>query len=162
MYPLTKPEIPDSINKRHPRVLRTSDPENEGSEKEDAIKLRRFLILCLVFAALAAGGCAGIQSTLNEWQGNLVGVSFIVETYDNYGKLTLTTKGDKIKLAGNKIEEMIATDDGWVRHYEMSSVLTVTIDGKEMETCGDTVLFAERDSKRSLTLRPRNPSGPPR
>ena len=89
-------------------------------------------------------GCASFQSTLNELQGNLVGVSFIVETYDNYGKLTMTTKGDKIKLSGNRIEELIATDDGWVRHYDMSSVLTITIDGKEMETCGDTVLFAEK------------------
>ncbi len=35
-----------------------------------------------------------------------------METYDNYGQLTLSTKGDKIKLAGNKIEEMVATDDG--------------------------------------------------
>ena len=114
------------------------------------MKLRRFMVFCLLFAVLAASGCAGIQSTLNEWQGNLVGVSFTVETYDNYGKLTLTTKGDKIKLAGNKIEEMIATDDGWVRHYEMSSVLTITIDGKEMETCGDTVLFAEKGLEKTL------------
>ena len=120
------------------------------------MKQKRFMILSLLIAVLALCGCAGIQSTLNEWQGNLVGVSFTVETYDNYGKLTLTTKGDKIKLAGNKIEEMIATDDGWVRHYEMSSVLTVTIDGKEMETCGDTMLFTEKDSKRNSTLPPRS------
>ncbi|MBR2767979.1 MAG: DUF5052 family protein [Solobacterium sp.] len=114
------------------------------------MKQRRFLILSLLIAVLALCGCAGIQSTLNEWQGNLVGVSFTVETYDNYGKLTLTTKGDKIKLAGNKIEEMIATDDGWVRHYEMSSVLTVTIDGREMETCDDTVLFTEKGLEKKL------------
>jgi len=105
------------------------------------------LLSALVFTL---SGCAKLQSTLNELQGNLVGVSFTMETYDNYGKLTLTAKGDKIKLAGNKIEEMIATDDGWVRHYEMSSVMTVTIDGKEMETCGDTVIFAEKGLEKAL------------
>ncbi|MBO5554604.1 MAG: DUF5052 family protein, partial [Solobacterium sp.] len=62
------------------------------------------LLSALVFTL---SGCAKLQSTLNELQGNLVGVSFTMETYDNYGKLTLTAKGDKIKLAGNKIEEMI-------------------------------------------------------
>ena len=99
---------------------------------------------------LTLSGCAQFQSTLNELQGNLVGVSFTMETYDNYGQLTLSAKGDKIKLAGNKIEEAIATDDGWVRHYEMSSVMTITIDGKEMETCGDTVIFAEKGLEKAM------------
>ena len=109
------------------------------------------LILTLLSALLITlSGCAQFQSTLNELQGNLVGVSFTMETYDNYGQLTLTAKGDKIKLTGNKIEEMIATDDGWVRHYEMSSVMTVTIDGKEMETCGDTVIFAEKGLEKAM------------
>ena len=115
------------------------------------MKKGKVLILALLSALLITlSGCAQFQSTLNELQGNLVGVSFTMETYDNYGQLTLTAKGDKIKLTGNKIEEMIATDDGWVRHYEMSSVMTVTIDGKEMETCGDTVIFAEKGLEKAM------------
>lgn len=115
------------------------------------MKKGKVLILTLLTALLITlSGCAQFQSTLNELQGNLVGVSFTMETYDNYGQLTLTAKGDKIKLTGNKIEEMIATDDGWVRHYEMSSVMTVTIDGKEMETCGDTVIFAEKGLEKAM------------
>ena len=115
------------------------------------MKKGKALILTLLSALLITlSGCAQFQSTLNELQGNLVGVSFTMETYDNYGQLTLTAKGDKIKLTGNKIEEMIATDDGWVRHYEMSSVMTVTIDGKEMETCGDTVIFAEKGLEKAM------------
>jgi outer membrane lipoprotein-sorting protein len=115
------------------------------------MKKGKVLILTLLSALLITlSGCAQFQSTLNELQGNLVGVSFTMETYDNYGQLTLTARGDKIKLTGNKIEEMIATDDGWVRHYEMSSVMTVTIDGKEMETCGDTVIFAEKGLEKAM------------
>ena len=115
------------------------------------MKKGNVLILTLLSALLITlSGCAQFQSTLNELQGNLVGVSFTMETYDNYGQLTLTARGDKIKLTGNKIEEMIATDDGWVRHYEMSSVMTVTIDGKEMETCGDTVIFAEKGLEKAM------------
>jgi len=120
-------------------------------DKEEMMRNYKTIILTLLSALVfTLSGCAKLQSTLNELQGNLVGVSFTMETYDNYGKLTLTAKGDKIKLAGNKIEEMIATDDGWVRHYEMSSVMTVTIDGKEMETCGDTVIFAEKGLEKAL------------
>jgi len=115
------------------------------------IKNCKTVILFLLSVSLfVLTGCAQFQSTLNELQGNLVGVSFTMETYDNYGQLTLSAKGDKIKLAGNKIEEAIATDDGWVRHYEMSSVMTITIDGKEMETCGDTVIFAEKGLEKAM------------
>ena len=115
------------------------------------MKNRKPLFLIILSALLTSlCGCAQFQSKLNELQGNLVGVSFTMETYDNYGQLTLSSKGDKIKLAGNKIEEMIATDDGWVRHYEMSSVMTITIDGKEIETCGDTVIFAEKGLEKAM------------
>ena len=115
------------------------------------MKYRKSVILTVLsLLVFMVSGCAQIQSTMNELQGNLVGVSFTMETYDNYGQLTLTAKGDKIKLSGNKIEEMIATEDGWVRHYEMSSVMTVTIDGKEMETCGDTVIFAEKGLEKAM------------
>ena len=120
-------------------------------QEENNMKNTKTILLTLLAVALCTlSGCAQIQSTLNELQGNLVGVSFTMETYDNYGQLTLSTKGDKIKLAGNKIEEMVATDDGWVRHYEMSSVMTITIDGKEIETCGDTVIFAEKGLEKAI------------
>jgi hypothetical protein len=121
-----------------------------GVEKD--MKNCKAVILAFLLSTLllTLSGCAQFQSTLNELQGNLVGVSFTMETYDNYGQLTLSAKGDKIKLAGNKIEEAIATDDGWVRHYEMSSVMTITIDGKEMETCGDTVIFAEKGLEKAM------------
>jgi len=120
-------------------------------KEEPTMKNRKPLFLIILSALLTSlCGCAQFQSKLNELQGNLVGVSFTMETYDNYGQLTLSSKGDKIKLAGNKIEEMIATDDGWVRHYEMSSVMTITIDGKEIETCGDTVIFAEKGLEKAM------------
>ncbi len=114
------------------------------------MKTKNYLITVLAVLSLMMSGCASFRSHLNELQGNLVGVSFTVETYDNYGQLTMTTKGDKIKLAGNKVEEMIATDNGWVSHYEMSSVMTITIDGKEMESCGDTLIFAEEGLSKAL------------
>ena len=113
----------------------------------------RILALTLALLLLAAfplAGCSWMQSKINELQGNLVGVSFDVETYDNYGSLTMTTHGDKIKLSGNRVKEVTATEDGWGTVYEMSSVMTVTIDGKEMETCGDTCIFAEKGLKKEM------------
>ena len=133
-------------------LILEKDWESSSIRKEEpTMKYRKPLFLIILSALLTSlCGCAQFQSKLNELQGNLVGVSFTMETYDNYGQLTLSSKGDKIKLAGNKIEEMIATDDGWVRHYEMSSVMTITIDGKEIETCGDTVIFAEKGLEKAM------------
>lgn len=102
-----------------------------------------FVVLILLSTTLSLSGCAWIDSKMNDLKGDLVGVSFNVETYDNYGSLTMTTTGDKINLTGNRVKETTVTDDGWGYNYVMSSVMTVTIDGCEMETCGDTCIFAE-------------------
>ena len=73
-----------------------------------------------------------------------------METYDNFGNLTMTASGDKINLKGNRVREVKATDEGYSTSYELSSVITITIDGKEMESCGDTLIFAEDGLKKDL------------
>ena len=112
------------------------------------MKNKKVLISLLIIALLT--GCATIGSYLNDLKGNLIGNSFLIETYDNSGTLTMTTQGDKINLKGHRVRETTATDEGFVYSYSLSSIVTVTIDGKEMESCGDTMIFAEKGLNKDL------------
>ena len=116
------------------------------------MRKNRLPITLFVAAAfsLLLSGCAMLGSYIGDLKGNLIGNSFYMETYDNFGNLTMTTSGDKINLKGNRVREVKATDEGYSTSYELSSVITITIDGKEMESCGDTLIFAEDGLKKDL------------
>ena len=106
--------------------------------------MKKFLkTLTLAAIAVSMTGCAMFESLFGEAKENLIGVGFTIETYDNYGELTMTSKGTNISLAGNRTREVIVTDEGYGYKYELSSVMTITIDDHEMESCGDTLIFAE-------------------
>ena len=65
-------------------------------------------------------------------------------TYDNYGNKVMTTTGDKINITGNKVESTSYDEDGdVVQNYELSSIITINIDGNEIQSCGDTCIFEE-------------------
>ena len=56
----------------------------------------------------------------------------------------MKTSGKKISITGNKIETVSYDSDGRaVTGYDLSSVITITIDGKEIESCGDTCVFVQ-------------------
>ena len=116
------------------------------------MRKNRLPIALFVAAAfsLLLSGCAMLGSYISDLKGNLIGNSFHMETYDNFGNLTMTASGDKINLKGNRVREVKATDEGYSTSYELSSVITITIDGKEMESCGDTLIFAEDGLKKDL------------
>ena len=42
------------------------------------------------------------------------------------------------------------SDGNVITGYELSSVITITIDGKEIESCGDTCIFAQDTCDRSI------------
>ena len=87
----------------------------------------------------------GCGSRVSELRGDLVGNSFVITTYDNYGQQTMKTSGKRINVSGNKVKTSGFTETGVAfESYELSSVITITIDGREMETCGDTCIFAEK------------------
>lgn len=91
-------------------------------------------------------GCAKFGSIINDIHGSLTGNNYTVYTYDNYGNQTLKTSGKKISITGNKIETTSYGSDGRaVTGYDLSSVITITIDGKEIESCGDTCVFVQKE-----------------
>lgn len=100
-----------------------------------------FALVSAIAISLTLCSCAELDSAINDLNGNLIGNSYTIYTYDNYGQETLRTTGKKINLAGNRVEVPTVTDDGYGYTYELSSVVTITVDGKEIESCGDTCIF---------------------
>lgn len=89
--------------------------------------------------------CAALDSAVNNLKGDLVGNSYVIETYDNYGNRVLTATGDKINIEGNSVETTSYDSDGnTITGSELSSVITINIDGKEIQSCGDTCIFEEK------------------
>ena len=107
-------------------------------------KKRIFAAFCPAILVVALTGCSKLGSIINEIHGSLIGNNYTVYTYDNYGNQTLKTSGKKISITGNKIETVSYDSDGRaVTGYDLSSVITITIDGKEIESCGDTCVFVQ-------------------
>lgn len=108
-------------------------------------KKRIFAVLLSAILVVALTGCSKLGSIINEIHGSLIGNNYTVYTYDNYGNQTLKTSGKKISITGNKIETVSYDSDGRaVTGYDLSSVITITIDGKEIESCGDTCIFVQK------------------
>ncbi len=112
-------------------------------------KKRIFLgVIIVTLLALTLSGCALLDSKVHSLKGKLIGVSYNAEFYDNYGARFLNVSGDNIDIEGNVVEESGLDGDGsTTTNYSLSSVVTITIDGKQMESCGNTIIFAESGLK---------------
>lgn len=107
----------------------------------------------IVIFLLGLSSCAGFFSETHELKGSLIGVSYTIEFYDNYGAKFLTVSGENIDIDGNIVEEMGIDSSGYtVTNYSLSSVITITIDGKQMSSCGNTVIFAESGLKPDVSF----------
>lgn len=109
-------------------------------------KRKYFMVLLLVVAvAFNMTGCAWLDSEIADMKGELIGNSFDVSIYDNFGTNILNIHGDKVQVNNNVVEVKSVDSDGtWSTTYEMSSVTTNTIDGSNMEQVGNTVIYAEK------------------
>ena len=107
--------------------------------------IRKFLCVLLCISIITSmAGCAAFDDAINEFKGNLVGNGNTIRTYDNYGNRVMTTVGDKINISGNKVKETSYDSDGSIiTGYDLSSVITINIDGKEIQSCGDTCIFEQ-------------------
>ena len=109
-------------------------------------KRKYFMTLLLVVAvAFNMTGCAWLDSEIADMKGELIGNSFDVSIYDNFGTNILNIHGDKVQVNNNVVEVKSVDSDGtWSTTYEMSSVTSNTIDGSNMEQVGNTVIYAEK------------------
>lgn len=112
------------------------------------MKKRVLSVFILLSMVLCFAGCdiASWNSGINDIKGQLVGNSFECQFYDNYGEKFLTASGTKVGMTGNTIKETsIDSYDGSTEIlYSLSSVVTINIDGNQIQSCGDTIIFEEK------------------
>ena len=107
--------------------------------------LATIICICIITGLT---GCAANDDYMNDVKGNLSGNSYTIYTYDNYDQKVMTTTGDKINIAGNKTKSKGYDSEGnETTSYDVSSVITILIDGKEIESCGDTCIFEQKGLK---------------
>ena len=105
-------------------------------------------VLSLALLLISLSGCALLESKINDLQGSLVGNSYTCEFYSNSGEKFMTASGSRIDMKANVVKEKTYNDDdGWGYTKTLSSVVTITIDGSQVESCGSTVLFIEEGLK---------------
>lgn len=107
------------------------------------------MVITLVSILFSCMSCdfAGFDSIINDIKGQLVGVSFDCEFYDNNGNKFMNAYGEKINIESNTVNEYTYIDGSYGQTKTMSSVITITIDGSQIESCGSTVLFIEEGLK---------------
>lgn len=98
---------------------------------------RWILVLLCLLLALNLSGCSWIRSQFAEFKGNLIGNSYTIDTFDNFGELLMTTHGSKISVEGNYTN---ASSDS---KGDLTGVLTINVDGNQIISSGDTMIFYE-------------------
>ena len=95
-------------------------------------KIISVVCICLISMFLFTG-CASFLSTIQTLKGELIGNSYQIWEYDNFGNRILTLNGDKIALEGGVDE-----------NGELTSYMDITVDGYEWEHVGGTLVFAQK------------------
>lgn len=110
--------------------------------------LDRKITLCMSLIAIVVActfsGCGLFSNAMKNIKGELIGNHFNIEFYDHFGSNTLTIEGTKVGLEANYVTTKSVDSDGTKStNYEMSSVITLTVDGHQVPMTGETVIFVE-------------------
>ncbi len=95
----------------------------------------------LTVSVLSLTGCEFVNSKVQSMKGSISGNEYIASFYTNNGEKFMSMHGERIDLRPNTVREYDYVDGGY--NKVLSSVVTITIDGKEVENCGSTAIFAE-------------------
>lgn len=108
------------------------------------------LLICII---TGLSGCASMESEINDLNGAITGNTYECRFYSNSGEKFMTMTGEKIDLQSNIIDERIYKDGTWGYTETLSSVVTITIDGNQVENCGSTVIFQEEGLKEDVDFK---------
>jgi hypothetical protein len=103
-------------------------------------------IAAIVMLMAGVAGCARLQSGIHDLHGSIVGNEYNIDIFDNIGVRTLRSHGKKIDIDNNIVEERsyASATDEWYSTKTLSSVITITIDGRQLISCGDTCVFYDK------------------
>ena len=100
------------------------------------------MLLCF---SLLLTGCSLVDESFKEFKGELVGNDFTVKSYDNYGNLISKAIGDSVELSTFNEQSFLDSLRSQEQDFQESgsSVIEVLIDGEQMISVGNTMLFIE-------------------
>ena len=109
--------------------------------------IKKTLAIAMILIVMTGtAGCAKMQSGIHDLHGSIIGNEYNIDIFDNTGIRTLRSHGKKIDIDNNIVEEKTyasATDE-WYTTKTLSSVITITIDGRQLISCGDTCIFYDK------------------
>ena len=111
------------------------------------------LVMIMVCSLCACGGPVGVNGgtdTAKQEEGAPpVKISYMSEFYDNHGSQWLGVEGTSFSIEPNKVKEYGYNSSGsWIYSWTTSSVMSITVDKKHIESCGSTVLFYDTRLKK--------------
>lgn len=106
---------------------------------------RKVIFIVLICAMVGMlGGCGWLSNEVKNIKGELIGNHFTIDFYDHFGNDILTIAGKKVGLEANYTQTQSIDNDGQrAINYELSSVVTLTVDGHQIPATGSTIIFAE-------------------
>ena len=119
------------------------------TNKRHTTRLKAIPIVLVIFigaiiiSIIGGASTAYVQNKVDTFKSKLIGDNYTISFYDNYGEKSFTANGNRIRVDGNYIADTKNTSNDEVSTtYDLSSVLTITIDKAEIESSGDTIIFA--------------------
>lgn len=120
------------------------EDRNKGLKKDFIIIALVLMAIVTIFSFLDFKGWSGRSSRINDLRGSITGNTYECQFYSNTGNPTMKARGTNIDISENIVKERTYSENGGSGYTNtLSSVITITIDGHQVETCGDTVLFVE-------------------
>lgn len=102
-------------------------------------KMKRYILLGLLVLMLSMTGCGAIRDKIATTKGELIGNHFNISVFDHYANKTLAMDGRKVSVSVLKKNKEVDEDEA---SYD-SSVLEITVNGKQLLQVGNTMIFAE-------------------
>lgn len=107
-----------------------------------ARKVVFIVLICAMVGML--GGCGWLDNEVKNIKGDLIGNNFTIDFYDHMGSNILTIDGKKVGLEANYTQTQSINAEGQeTTNYELSSVVTLTVDGHQIPATGSSIIFTE-------------------
>lgn len=115
---------------------------------KDINRIITAIFLVVVFSIIVSG-CSWFSNEMKNIKGELIGNHFNINFYDNNGENILNIEGKKVGIEANYVQTKSIDSEGDKQtNYELSSVITLTIDGQQVNQTGNTIIFVEDGIKK--------------
>ena len=111
------------------------------------MKKKITMLLLTIFTVFTLTACEMPSQSVNLGQTNEEqneDITYLAMMYDNQGNNFLNFEGKQFEIKPNRVIQWgYNTSGNWTSYYETSSIVTVNVDSKNIESCGSTILFKD-------------------